>query len=451
MRLLSPTELEILYVRKERLLIAFLAKNSTWLTVVGAGALLTVLLYLTTNRVDTSPPEDLLLGGYITFRLIRYGLLLALPLSILYLVVPSRGRTPFLLLSLSAMWMTSCAMFFDRIDQPLVKFYCFIFQPLLCVGSFIFLRHSARAIRIWPGALLFSLFYLGMITTAAFGLWTFSAEFETFFKLRTHIVFIGVLALAFSRRLRPRDAQFAFLPFHGLRGSFWPGDNPWKIDEDRVHLWWHGALNFTVGLLALHLRIGMDQFYDNSFATPFHAAVARYSLIPFSEIAIYNFVAGSARIFGFRVPDATYFVFLSRTPAEFWRRGSVFTYDFIHRYVYLPMYRRVTRNLFVVTFVSFFIFFVNHQGISGLFKSMLYWSGYGAPLTGKETEQLYYSTTVFLLMFILIYITRRKWFFTFLPKRNDNLNWISVLMTHLLMVLTFFLAHLLVKTFGGEG
>src|SRR5207253_4418568 len=91
-------------------------------------------------------------------------------------------------------------------------------------------------------------------------------------------------------------------------------------------------------------------------------STARYVLLILSDVGVFNIIAGSARIFGFRVRDATSFSWLARTPAEYWRRGSVYHYEFVNRYFFLALWKRL-RNRFVVTFICFFFFYIMKNGI----------------------------------------------------------------------------------------
>lgn len=223
------------------------------------------------------------------------------------------------------------------------------------------------------------------------------------------------------------DSQSLILnPFHGIRGILWPYSTRILADDDleRAKLWWRGCYNFLFALILFWTRL----FIDDAF----------YVGYVLGDIAYFNIVAGSARLFGIAVPDATRFCLLARTPAEFWRRGNVYNYAFISEFIFFPLLRRF-RLPVLVMLISFSFFFISHFSY-GLLVWWLTESGFMTTNPQPHRWLAMFSISIFVMWLGAILLSGRLWPVPYRQGSSALREWSSVLLTQALFVLILYVA-----------
>ncbi|NJM09930.1 MAG: hypothetical protein HC883_03295 [Bdellovibrionaceae bacterium] len=448
MRLKSPAEIEIAYTRRERRLYRRLAENSNIMTLLLGTILLAGFVQYSSYYFIDQEFEFSIYGGLITMRMIRYGILAAIPLSLISLVLPAHLQLGFQFISIVLIWFGSAQYFFSSVGTAAFAL-CLLSVPLICGAGYLAMRHCAKSVKRWPAAALFSALYIAVVSVTSYQLWDHTYELRMFWRFKTTVLFIMFLVNIFKPRITNRDLHFASNPFHALRGEYWPTNMRWSHGAGRTILWWQGMCNLTLGYGLVMARLLVEENFGPPYVSLFHKVFTKYLLIVAVQVGVYNVVAGVVRLFGYRVADATFFVIFARTPAELWRRGSVYTYQFILRYVYLPLFRGVSRNLFFVTAVSFAVFFLNHLGVLHLAKFAGSSFGWVEELSHTEMFQLRFHLLLYFQFFLTIYISNRFWFFSRVPRNNAYLVWASILLTHFVMILVRFSAELIALSLSG--
>jgi len=228
-------------------------------------------------------------------------------------------------------------------------------------------------------------------------------------------------------------------PVNGLRGILWPAEARWRGDnvEERRALWWRGLTNIYFGYLCLLFVTLFHREFNPRFEFSFSATIAHYFTLIFVSVGVFNILAGVVRLFGYSISDPTQFVLLSRNPADFWRRLNVYNYLFVLRYVFMPLKRRMKGFTFLVTLLSFFVFYINHQGFWNVLVLGSYAVGVELPLPNAGLRHMQAFFVTFLALFFLLYTTRHIWFFPGPGRKSARWAWLSVLVTHFLMICAF--------------
>lgn len=260
-----------------------------------------------------------------------------------------------------------------------------------------------------------------------FGKWLNEAGHGAYWRFvhyHAHYLLLGALIAAATGAASWRKAGLIlFNPMNTLRAEIWPGSiSLLEGREERLRLWWHGMLNILTAFVLLGLRV----WVFTRVWMPFDKGDIKMSMeLPIGrlvDVALYNLVVGYARMFSYSVPDATNFVYLARTPADFWRRGVVYNYLFVFKFAYLPMLR-LTRSIVVSQFFSLFAYWLSH-----------YWSlilpyiliSVGLIHDRQNPMHLKILLFHFLFSFIGLAFSSRIWFFSNAQMENTYRGWISI-------------------------
>lgn len=151
----------------------------------------------------------------------------------------------------------------------------------------------------------------------------------------------------------------------------------------------------------------------------------QYGILLFTTVIIGNLYVGLVETCGIRCPDATYFVFLARSPRDFLKRETLYGYLFSLRYVYFPLLR-ITRWPAAATLIFFLTFPLYRAGFWPLFAGM-----------GDIDYRKKLAVTVmhWLVWLFGFYVAETRWLRPFLNKDT----WTAVAITLVLMGLPYFL------------
>ncbi len=294
----------------------------------------------------------------------------------------------------------------------------------------------ARTRVLW---ILFWLISLGLIYLRLFT--PIDVSIPLYFWLRFKIMFIFLFAIsATTRDNSARD--FIWIPMNVLRGEIWPDNVEYidRADSKRLHIWWQGVLNLNLTVILIAAETALYKFgYSISQPHWVWSSVLTFYAYVIGDIAYCNLAAGSARLFGYKVPDATSFALLARDPGDWWQRISWYNYAFISEFVFFPALRRL-RNPIFASFFAFMLFYFLH------FATLILLPNRGIPGAAPEWTGSAYkfaiinTLVIFLIWFGLIILGRVYW--PLKQKVNEPAirGWFSVFLTHILFITTLIIA-----------
>ena len=409
----APQHFEIQFLRLETRWARQMADAST-LAKAGALAVIASMLYLIFNHLISGNAAIRPLNGTRNLMLfIEFSFFLG-PLALLSLKAQDKDRKQMVLAIASALSLG--AIWFKVQYSPIV-----LLIPALLL-AFLGCRYLVNHIGRWKAFSAFSIgfwaLYVGLFLNSE-GMP--NASRQLFWDLKTPFLWIFLSLLLFRDKIEP--AQL-LNPIQIFRGTIWPDAmrfaNSLKISNE---IFWQGCLNLFIGLAIASLRFAIDSGQPASGLTPLNTVLVML-IRALTDIALFNCLVGFTRCFGFNTQDATYFVLLSKTPAEFWRRGSVYTYQFTLRYIFFPILRYSKFPMFAL-FCAFSVFFLNRFGLEGFFEF---------------SQNSIVALFVFVLYFTSIVVTQRYWFFTKQQLSMARFAWTSVFLTHMINVAIVFAA-----------
>ncbi len=419
---MHPTQFELAYSRLERAWAKRLEATTPALSLLLVTALIALSALLFATLVGFPPSADITTRPLNGTRNLALLAILAVP--ILIWNFPSFRTSAFSKSGFAVFVFFGGFMFFLVAGDPITAIV-----PVGTLASFILLSRFGSRLKTLTRCLLLALIFWGLYI----GLFSGPSLASPFFwdlKLSFFWIF---LTLLLARRA-PFQWELVLNPINFLRGTIWPDAVQYLSDHaKRKEVYFQGTLSLLVGLTIGLLRIAAEQALD--LQKPSQGPLlttAIVSLRYLTDIALFNLLVGVARAMGFRAPDATHFLLLSKTPAEFWRRSSVYTYQFVLRYIYLPIFQK-TRNQVLALFLGYLFFFFNRAGLHEIFSV-------------DPRFDLKSALLAFLLYFVAILISQRYWIFSKALLQKPQFAWLSIAITHVINVSIVYAARSIART-----
>ncbi|MCM2282617.1 MAG: hypothetical protein NDI61_12310 [Bdellovibrionaceae bacterium] len=345
--------------------------------------------------------------------------------------VPRRFLGPYFIFSFITSWIVSASLL--QAASPAVL----VFPAYLLVNGGML---SWLACRPTSGRTAMTLF----VVTLGFGACMWSAGWVAMQGHTSYLQFFwlmhpqGVLWLAFAliagvKSPGARDLTLkAWSP--SQVGYSVPLAPETEVRSGDRRLWWMGWWNILFAMLLLRIVIAMA-------LSPLPAHRAAQALFLYGYFCVYvvasmNVIAGTLRLFGVAVPDATRFLFLSATPLEIWRRSFTYMYQFMFQVVFLPVYR-VSRSLIVTGVLTAMVIgvqmFLFHEVGVRAFYSLFF-----SQLASVQVEWMHVLVDVgayivgWLILILLYRATLQKFF---VRRGWIGASWCPVLSTHVLIVI----------------
>ncbi len=240
-----------------------------------------------------------------------------------------------------------------------------------------------------------------------------------------------------------------FLITNSIFFNLWPVELKFEtVDQHKLRrLVWQGFGNLTFAYLLIFLDVHLVRFAQHAEPqlTAWAQALGIHILwlyVPFFYLnfslqlsAGFNFGVGFIRSWGFDVPDMINFPGLAQTPLEVWRRASVYAYQFVLNYIFIPSYR-VTRSLFLAggacaSFVIFHLYIFHELVINSFYKYFFPKLGASPPKLSLLSVQLF----VFALLWLLLTLISIPWGKALQQKPSAVKSWISVFITQVILML----------------
>jgi hypothetical protein len=433
MNLITPDQFEIAYRRHENKLYAWLSENASWFIMAIACLALYGLTEITNSYFTAGQFKYFAVGAFVLVRLFCDGVWALLALALLAPFVPKRYQSLFQFYAAMTFAVFTAYTVYSGTDLLTYALGLTII-PFVMILSWIYLRASVGQVR-WAPTIFYSLFFWALMGAAAYWIWLYYPEkLNRFWQLKPQFIWLSTLILVWQKKITDSETMYAFNPMNGFRGVLWPYDFGWEEErQERQKIWWNGYCNILLGYLILLFRIWLEKGPLESFRNTETLRVSGHLLTILSDVGALNLVSGTARLFGYGVRDATNFVFLARTPADIWRRSSTYNYLFVLRCVYMPLFR-FSKNVFIISFISFLVFFINHHGLWNFLYIGLHITGIQPVESKFKLFKLAVFFLHFLMLFFLLYFTRRWWFFQWRDMGNPKIAWASVFLTHVLRI-----------------
>jgi len=377
-----------------------------------------------------------MVGAFEMIRHFRTTIGVLIVLSVFTPFVPRRLQFWFQFYVAITLALLAVPMVYRRTD-PMTYALGGLVIPLVLISSWLYLRSNVSAGRKWRSTIFYSLFFWALVGGAAFWLWQHSYyhQLNRYWQLRPQFIWISMLVLVWHKHITKKDTVQAFLPVNALRGVLWPYDlNLEDPEGQRRKIWWNGYCNLLLGFSVLLFRVWLERglLHDFRYIDPYR--ISGHVLTILGDVGALNLISGMARMFGYKVRDATNFVFFARTPADIWRRSSTYNYLFVLRCVYMPLFK-ICRNFFIVSFISFLVFFINHHGLWNFLQIGGHLTGLRPIQSKPELFKMAVFFLHFLCVYFLLYFTRRRWFFRWKDMGNAKVAWTSIVITHALRLM----------------
>lgn len=448
-KVISPAQLEIQLRRLEIRLSQYCAARFKWLTPLAA-ALLVLLAFWIKSLIEVDPKGLQNSGMFSFIRHARYVMPFLLAGAGISIFFHRKSRAYYTTAVTVIAWTLNCYMLFLG-KVPMDVFICILFSlPVNCIFTYYLglnRREGKPRVKLSIGMIVYFALTWIYVSTRLYSQDDYG-QLLLFWNFKLQYMILVAIQLAYAFSPRPVDPFLAYNPVTAAHSILWPVTTL-LARRNRAAIsrfWWNGFWGVLLGYLIIFLRIQLDKSELDVSKNLFIRSTSRYFLLILSDVGVFNLVTGVARLYGYRVRDATNFSWLARTPAEYWRRGSVYHYEFINRYLYLRLWKRI-RIRFVVAFVCFFFFYVMKNGALDVGIMFLNWMG--ADIHGEfyRNPDTRYSVILFLLHFLLLYTTQRYWFFEWSNQKKVWQSWASVLATYALQISAIALAVVL-NTYG---
>lgn len=427
MKLISPAEIEIKYSRWEKKVYSFLSLKTNSLYLFFSAVVVVCLSYHVTKQITSN--YGLQFAEFRYVLIISDGISSIILLSLFSFLIRTEHQAFFQLASLSIVSAVSSYFFGLKFaNTPLFWSTILVLPTLSLLGWFYLKMTSLTSFKSSKVFYVSTYTLLHWFITLAYSYYLFYSE-ERRLLVRfwgLHGIYIWMTILLFSFRQKNSSQEFfiALNPMNGLRGVLWPDSSSWAGDSssEKKYIWWRGLCNIALGYMLLWVSLYLKAITKN-FNNSFFSAYLTYVFV---DIAALNILTGGLRLFGYRVIDGTKFVLLSRTPAQWWQRGSVYNYLLVRNYIYLPLLRMIKNN-FLATFTAFLFFFTNHWGITGMIR--IFFENSSRDYI-KHLQLL--NSLHFIFLFILLYVSRRFWVLPWQSAEPPWRAWLSVGLTHFL-------------------
>lgn len=430
MHLIHPNEIELGYKEFEQRWCAKLQRLPLAVAVVLFCAVVGLLMWSC---------REFLLDGFVfhlsgPFRWVYnfvYGIPVLGGFAIVSLWLPGRAQVPAFLTCAILAWLASTNELHLGDVVVTSDWTLKVLVPLLILICLIYTRAVRAGYKGKFSLMIFSLIYWSVTVGGALyaGRKSGSPVIDYIFRYKPDFLFFTILIFAYDKRLLPNLTMMAVNPLNGIHGLLWPYDFSLEQKaEERRRLWSAAIYSVAFGTVLLILRIFLERVIVAEVGPLPNWGKAVYTGI--GNAAGWNIILGLARAFGMRTRDATNFVLLSRTPAEYWSRGNTFSYLFVLNYVFLPVYRWTQARLFA-TLVAFFILFITSNGQNafvGFFDDSI-------EPHRKGLIFLLSHVASFSSHFFWTFLSRRWWFFSRASlEQSAWKSWASILLTHVLYI-----------------
>lgn len=376
-------------------------------------------------------------GGFRVIRLLKYSLPFFLVASLAPIIL-QRDLKNFSFYTLFLAWFINVHFYFHRLPVGLALLVHAVY-PVGVIGGLYFAR--LRESRKSPFVYLFLFAYATLLIYIGYSLYHFRiGYFLSFWQFKIHYLFFQIILIYFFFYPRKDLPDLMLAPTFVARGLVLPETSRRETsDKERRFLWWNGILNILVGLAIAFVRLGFEEVL-RGFKSIYIVYPGRYFLAVLGIISFLNILSGLLRLYSFSILDATNFFWLARSPSEYWRRGSVYSYILLKKFIYLPLLSRLKMPR-LSRFFTFFIFINIKIGFINYLALALSLIGYKLFNEFATYTREIYAMMHWTLWFLLLEFSRPFFTRTALKEKAGRA-WLSIAMTHASMASLYLITYL---------
>lgn len=291
--------------------------------------------------------------------------------------------------------------------------------PVLAAAS-VYIFHSQRE-STTRALMLLLLFVLTLLIC-----YLTSGSWAWLFRKKLHFFFFFVLAFIVTKAKLSRESfiALAFSPSHLALPVNFPLEKADVYEEKNYQVWISGLINLVkayscvlINMLAIH----------SSAMSPTNGilrSIQIYLSFLLTATAVGNFVTGMARVYYVNVVDCSNYLWLSSSPLDFFKRENTHAYLFSMRFFYFILLK-YTRSIGLIVFI-YFLFFPLYRNLLDFLTVPEFYR------VEKFVEFFKITYMYWLVLFVAILITHRMRFF-------QIRTWGSVISTHFIMLLSFYI------------
>lgn len=404
-----------------------------------------LLSYFTKMRIDDMTEQKIGLlfsGQFMLARMAGYAFVILIGFSLVSYFIKPRFRTAFNAFVLSALWGFNCYLLFFR-RLPSWKFAILaVGVPLMIFVTYTVLGTIKKPWHrrlLWIFTIAVSLMYLFEIhllltnrNMNAYGI---------FSKLKMHYIVFVAWTLSLASSYMKVDRSILLSPVNVTKAVLWPPDSYIEKNnhEAAKAIWWQGMINILVGFALLQARFFWNNLYFTQGAdADLSRSFLSYVVAIIGDVGLFNIVVGVARLYAMHARDATNFAWLARSPADYWKRGSVYHYEFIQRHIFVPLLR-FTRKQILVMFTSFFVFYCMRNGALVTLAMFLTRFRLLPEMVFIEQNYQRFILLHFLIQFVLL-VTTQRWWFRQTRHEGPWLGWLAIASTYVVNTGAIYLA-----------
>jgi hypothetical protein len=282
--------------------------------------------------------------------------------SVFFLWVPNQARAAAAWVTLAAMWI---AWFLSSLAVPFLSTWGVLFFPIVtAVTALLFAWRGRPSYRPGLAALVLSLvFFAFLIQIAREAEANVSAYWvDRVWSMQPSYYYVMAMSFLLAEHGAKNFSALATNPSHLLFPLVWPLDTaPGPRDSGfaaRYELWCEGALRAAKALLVTFLLIAGQVLLRPETGGTVARSLWFYLFLLGATVVLGNLGVGLAQMFGVPAPPGTWFIFLARSPLDFWKRDSTYAYKFAIRFIYFPAARVFKKAWPALIFAfAFFIFY----------------------------------------------------------------------------------------------
>ncbi len=431
---LTPLKLEIFLKQSENRVSKWLARSlgRMWMAVLALALAFLIFNYDDFFALIEGSRGN---GGLHVLLRLQWDLPIFLLGSVMALFFPSKVRWILVATNIVAWLVSSFYSFQDEVSLKLLIFIMVVY-PL---GYAMAQASLSKFLRSRTSLILISILYLLALAWLSVLLMQEKPHaFFTFWQTKAQYLVLQIFLIRFLFKDQNGAGDMIAAPTFASRALILPESSaisPTQIE--RHEIWWRGILNLLVGFAAAFICIFLN-IEIIGIERPFIQYPAHYLLAVLGIISFLNTLSGILRLFGFRVLDATNFVWLSRSPAEYWRRGSVYSYLLILKYIYVPLLSRL-KSPRLCRLIAFFVFLNMKIGILNYLFAIFHLLDHNILPKDHSMTREYASLIHWVYWFISLE-------FSYLIFRRTRLDekafraWASVIGTHVFMSSLYYFA-----------
>lgn len=428
---MSPLQLENRILTIEKSVTDFLTKKS-WFFPVGIFICASYIFFSYSLWFEPHPEWS----RFYLFQNRYWGSLVMALGAIFYLAISYRFRTFYFLMLMALSWLIPC-------------FQMGVYRPIIAAPVGLVLILTLIVSRIHQSK-IFGLSLIGrrwvsliaVIASFLFTIWLIAEDarissdfrlFQFFWTLHFEMLLFFFVGCCFSSQ--PTNLLLALNPLQLWSPLTWPDsavtlspssqDYVQKLRRLKVSGLLQVILSNFQFLVILLLMRWLPVESD------FFGAFSHYLYFLLTVTAAFGAVTGFLKLFGYQATDATYFIFLAKSPLEIWQRGSIYMSKFLFQFVYLPVWKRTRRIWLASATVMLVVFFHLNLFHEFFLREFIRWMTPSLPIASASLSQTLLIPLLWSLVWLMWIGVFQISLKSFPALRESKGAWVAIVITHI--------------------